>query len=240
MNEISSPIRELPLLSPRTAKYVAALMREGDNFDYYTWLQGVREEEAHAKRAAAAFTSGEMIPAKIGNGSITPGRQDSWPDSARALMTRAAPVARALWQSNHETRNETPKARLKRRLEKVRDAWDDFQASRARGAVYGYLGSVFEIVTHHKGRRRTKKLLRHAFKFANLPFDRNADPFSAVIRSTCDDEIDNKTISKWSRALRYVALCKAPSTQVKRFMKEAGGVNACADLYARDYGRGRR
>ena len=27
------------MLSPRTAKYVAALIREGDNFDYHKWLK---------------------------------------------------------------------------------------------------------------------------------------------------------------------------------------------------------
>ena len=99
--------------------------------------------------------------------------------------------------------------------------------------MYGYLEAVFAIVTHYKVRRRTKKLLRHAFKFANLPFDKNADPFTAVIRCTCDDNVDSKTISKWARALRYVAHCKVPPTRLKMFMKEAGGVNACASLYAR-------
>ena len=95
-------------------------------------------------------------------------------------------------------------------LEKIRDAWDEFQASRTRDAVYGFLGAVFEMVMHYKVRRRTKKLLRHAFKFAELPFDRNADPFSTVIRCASDDNADNKTISKWARALRYVARCKKP------------------------------
>ena len=66
MTETLSTFRAPPLLSPRTAKYVAALMREGDNFDYYKWLQRVRKEEDQEKQAAAAFTSGEMIPAKIG------------------------------------------------------------------------------------------------------------------------------------------------------------------------------
>ena len=101
------------------------------------------------------------------------------------------------------------KLRFRRRLEKIRDAWDDFQASRARDAVYGYLEAVFAIVEHYKVRRKTKKLLRHAFKFADLPFDKNADPFTAVIRCTSED-IDSKTISKWARALRYVARCKVP------------------------------
>src|SRR4029077_924547 len=37
------------------------------------------------------------------------------------------------------------------------------------------------------------------------------------------DEIDIKTISKWARALRYVAHCKKPQTRLKTFMKEAAG-----------------
>ena len=146
-------------------------------------------------------------------------------------MTRAAPLPKA--RSHHEPRNKNPKARLRRRLEKIRDAWDDFQASRARDAVYGYLQAVLEIVEHYKVRRRTNKLLRHAFKFANLPFAKNADPFSAVIRCTCGGAADNKTVSKWARALRYAARCKKPGTPLKTFMKEAGGVNACAARYAR-------
>jgi hypothetical protein len=93
---------------------------------------------------------------------------------------------------------------------------------------------------HYRVRGRTNKLLRHAFKFANLPFDKNANPFTAVIRCTCDDEIDSKTISKWARALRYVARCKKPQTRLKTFMKEVGGINACANLYARFFGRGSR
>jgi hypothetical protein len=99
--------------------------------------------------------------------------------------------------------------------------------------VYGYLDAVFAIVYHYRTRRRTKKLLRHAFKFANLPFDRNADPFTAVIRCTCGDAADNKTISKWARALRYASRRKKPEMRLKGFMTEAGGVNACAAGYSK-------
>ena len=146
-------------------------------------------------------------------------------------MTRAAPLPKA--RSHHEPRNKTPKARLRRRLEKIRDTWDDFQASRARDAVYGYLEAVFAIVEHYKVRGRIKRLLRHAFEFADQPLDKNANPFTAVIRCTCDDNADSKTISKWARALRYVAHCKKPRTRLKTFMTEAGGVNACAAAYAK-------
>jgi hypothetical protein len=99
--------------------------------------------------------------------------------------------------------------------------------------VYGYLEAVFAIVEHYKVRRRTKKLLRYAFEFVDQPLDKNADPFTVVIRCTCDGAADNKMISKWARALRYAARCKEPGARLKAFMKQAGGVNACAHQYAK-------
>ena len=75
---------------------------------------------------------------------------------------------------------------------------------------------------------------------ASLPFDKTADPFTGVIRCTSEDAVDNKTVSKWARALRYVARCKERKRPLKMFMKEAGGVNACASLYARRHKRDSR
>ena len=185
MMQISYPIREPSPLSPRTAKYVAALMREGDNFDYDKWNQGVREEEAQAKKVPATFTSGKITATEIGNPITVSGFRGALPNCT--LMTKTVPITGRIRRSHQEPGGKTPKARLRRRLEKVRDAWDDFQVSRTRDAVYGFLGAVFEMVMHYKVRRRTTRLRRHAFKFAELPFDRNADPFSAVIRCTSDD-----------------------------------------------------
>jgi hypothetical protein len=103
--------------------------------------------------------------------------------------------------------------------------------------VYDYLEAVFAIVMHYRARRRANRLLRHAFEFANLPFDEKADPFTAIIRCTCGAAADNKTVSKWARALRYASQRKEPDMRLKTFMKESGGVNACAGHYARYYGR---
>jgi hypothetical protein len=112
------------------------------------------------------------------------------------------------------------------------------QETRDRDAVYRYLRAVFSIVRHCSWRRRTKKLVRRAFKFAGLPVDMNADPFAVVVRCTCEHKLDNKTISKWSRALRYAAKFKAPRVSLKTFMKSRGGINECAALYAAQLGRG--
>jgi hypothetical protein len=237
MTEISFPAR-MPPLSPRTASYVAALIEDGDDFDYAKWLQEVREKERRAHETLAGVTSDEFVRGEPGNQSNSPERRDVRPTSRPVPITRTAPIPIAIWRSHyHKTGEETPEAALTRRLEKIRDAWNDFQSSRARDAVYGYLAPVLAIVEHYKVRRKTNKLLRYAFEFADLPFDKNANAFSAIIRCTSDNTVGGKMISKWARALRYVAHSKAPETGLKTFMKKAGGVNACADLYAQCNGR---
>jgi hypothetical protein len=40
--------------------------------------------------------------------------------------------------------------------------------------------------------------------------------------------------------LRYVAHCKAPQNRLKTFVKNMGGINACAGLYAKYVGRSAR
>ena len=238
---ISSHVRMPALLSPRTASYVAALIRQGDNFDYSKWLQEVNEEERGAKQDLAASTTAELVRRELGNRNGTPEFRDICTSSGPVPKARKASIPIAIWRSyHHKTGDETPESRLRRRLEKIRSAWSDFQSSRARDAVYGYLACVFAIVEHYKARRKTEKFLRQASKFVGLPFDKNADPFTTVIRCTCDPSVDSKTISKWARALRYIAHCQMSPTKVKAVMKEAGGVNACADRYARYYGRGNR
>jgi hypothetical protein len=220
-------------MSPRTTKYFEALIHEGDGFDYDSWLKKVREEEAQATQAEATSTSGEFAAAEIDKPINGHDDQQARPNPTLRLMTQTIRVPRALHRPYRQTKSQTPKARLRRWLGKVRRAWDDFQASRARDAVYDYLAAVFAIVMHYRVRRRTNRLLRHAFNLADLPFDKNAEPFSVVIRCTCGGDVDSKTNSKWSRALRYVARSKGPDMRLKTFMKEAGGVNACAAAYAK-------
>jgi hypothetical protein len=238
MMPISSPFREPSLLSPRTAKYVEAMIREGDSFDYHKWLGMVREEEAQAKLVSAAAVSHQQsVSAQLGRRLGATHNQHVWPRGTPAIMATPVAVARARGRSIQDPRGKTSKARLRRWLEKVKVACEHFQASRARDAVYEYLDAVFSIVMHYKVRRRSKRLLRHAFRFAKLQFVKNVDPFTALIRSTCGGAADNKMISKWARALRYAARCKPAEMRLKAFMKTAGGVNGCAAGYARLKGR---
>jgi hypothetical protein len=209
------------------------MVREG--FEYNEWLKRVQlEEEAQAKQVEATGTSGELAAAEIDRPISTPDKQHVRANPALSLIPKTLLRTR---RRHQEAQSKTPKARLRRWLEKVRRASRECQASRRRDAVYIFLGRVFEIVMHYKVRRRTTRLLRHAFEFANLPFKNNADAFSAVIRSTCGNSVDAKTVSKYVRALRYASRRKAPDMRLKTFIKKTGGLNACAARYARYYGR---
>ena len=170
------------MLSPRTAKYVDALIREGDNFDYRKWLRRVREEEAQAKQFPATCFLGELPPSEIGDLTNTPDLRDVRAISVPELHAKSPPTARAVHRSDHKAQRESPQDRLRRRLIRVSDAFDEFQRSRVRDAVYDYLKAVFALVVDYKGRKRTKRLLRSAFQFAGLQFDKNADPFATVRR----------------------------------------------------------
>jgi hypothetical protein len=228
------------LMSPRTGKYIEALTRGGDNFDYDQWLKRVREEEAQATQVLTAITCREAVAAHVDDPINTSDSRDARPRLGPAPISKPTLSPRALRRPHPQAKSKTPKARLMRWLERISIAWDDFQASRTRDAVYGYLDAVFAIVEHYRVRRRTKRLLRRAAKFSGLPLENYTDPFTAVIRCTSGNGVDSKTISKWARALRYVAHRKEPRTRLKMFMKKAGGVNACADRYAKYLRRSRR
>jgi hypothetical protein len=148
----------------------------GDDFDYFKWLRRVRQEEARLKSVAVSTSVQPIIaepshPAKIAQ---NPGE---FRDSETADKEKHKPaVGRAIREAGHGAKSvDKPKKSLRQRLGDVCNAWDDFQENRDRDSVYGYLSAVFSIVKHYNGRRRTKKLMRCAYKFAGLSFDKNAE-----------------------------------------------------------------
>jgi hypothetical protein len=131
------------LLPARTTKYIEALNREGDSFDYLTWLQRVREEEATpAEHVSPLINSREPTTPEIDKLIDTPDRPAALMLPRSRVVTRPATVPRSLRRINHEAKADTPKARLRRRLMQVRDAWKEFQGSRARDAVPVFGGGL--------------------------------------------------------------------------------------------------
>jgi len=67
MTRILSTFSAMRMFSPRTADYVASLIREGDNFDYGKWLERVREKEAQATSVRATYTLSDAGNAELGH-----------------------------------------------------------------------------------------------------------------------------------------------------------------------------
>jgi hypothetical protein len=121
------------LMSPRTAKYVEAIIREGDKFDFYKWLKGVREEGGQAKQVSTTSDSREAAQGQSGNRPSTFDNPDAPLRAAPTSMGNLLPLPQPTRQSTLKLRGN-PKARLRRWLEKVCNAWGEFQASHARDA----------------------------------------------------------------------------------------------------------
>lgn len=212
--------------SPRSLKYFEALCREGDKFNYADWLRRVREEEAWERGDSNGVC--ERQPVTTSTVSVH-ARQS--PDHLGPKVSNVGPCRPVASHPRVRDRKPTPRS-TQRNLLKVCRACDRFLASRRRDAVYGYLKSVYSIVTSYRTRNRLDRLIRRACQFANLPADSTADPFATIIRCTCLSRLDKKTVSKMARALRYVDHRQRPVRFFVRFMKRVGGVNACAAKYA--------
>jgi hypothetical protein len=127
---------------------------------------------------------------------------------------------------------------LRQDLERVRNAWQDCQASRDRNAIYGYLTAVYGLVAWWAAEGRDLDRARRALRLQLLKVSGREDPFAAVIRCTADPtKADKRTRSKWSRAIRYAAAYKPGSEPPDQFIKRKGGVNECAARFSRSLGR---
>jgi hypothetical protein len=127
---------------------------------------------------------------------------------------------------------------LREDLLRVRNAWEESQASRQRDAIYGYLSSVFDLVAWWSAEKCALDRAHKALRLRNMnPFD-DEEPFAAIIRCTSDaSKVDKRTRSKWSRALRYTMLCKPCDEPLDQFIKRKGGINKCAARLSRRVGR---
>jgi hypothetical protein len=127
---------------------------------------------------------------------------------------------------------------LRQDLLRVRNAWEECQASRDRDAIYGYLTAVFNLVAWWTAENRALERARKALRLRNIWASDHNEPFAAIIRCTADPaKVDKRTRSKWSRALRYALANKPSSEPLDQFMKRKGGINECAEHFTKRLGR---
>jgi hypothetical protein len=122
---------------------------------------------------------------------------------------------------------------LKQDLIRVRNAWDECQASRERDAIYTYLTAVFELVAWWMAENRALERAQKALRLRRIGSTDHDEPFAAIIRCTADPaKVDKRTRSKWSRALRWALEQKISSEPLVRFIKRKGGINRCAERFS--------
>jgi hypothetical protein len=108
-----------------------------------------------------------------------------------------------------------------------------------RDAIYGYLTAVYTLVTWWAAEGHEVARAQHAIRLSGLDVASREDPFAAIIRWTADAaKVDKRTRSKWSRLMRYAAVCKPDSDALDRFVKRQGGINKCVARFSRRLGRG--
>jgi hypothetical protein len=123
-------------------------------------------------------------------------------------------------------------------IDRLRDSWRDLQKCRARDGVYEFLVEVFDLVSWwlSNGRLKENALSRITQDSFKSRFD--LEPFSAaIIAAAFPTKLDKRTVSKWARVLRLAHEHKPQSQKLTEFIKDAGGLNKCASLYARRLGR---
>ena len=121
------------------------------------------------------------------------------------------------------------RAALKANLLRLQNEWEAVQASRDRGAIYQYLSAVFETVTSWAKEGRAINRAHRALHLRGHKSVREPEPFAAIIYCTADrGKVDDRTRSKWSRALRFAAAFKSLDEPLRDFIKRKGGINKCA------------
>ena len=128
--------------------------------------------------------------------------------------------------------NQEPAEIVETNLAKIREAWNQYQSTNNRNAVYIYLTAIYNVVRKWRRIDLVDDYCALAFHFHRDHIDMEPEPFAILIYCTADPEkVDKKTRSKWSRALRVAEACKRDDHTVREFIKGLGGVNNCAALF---------
>jgi hypothetical protein len=117
-------------------------------------------------------------------------------------------------------------------LEALRTVSKRTFSSDDRMAVQTFLGAIFNQVLRWQAEDRLEEELYRLLDTLKAPVSlKIGEAFSVVIYCIAP-HVDQKSRSKWARALRFAAATKPEDETIKQFIKRKGGINACASRYA--------
>jgi hypothetical protein len=103
-------------------------------------------------------------------------------------------------------------------------------ASRSRFAFYDYLAAVIELYVKLRRTKQAKKAATLIAKLFGFHNQKRTHPIRVILDAT--STTDNKTKSRWTRALRYAWHERESCTDVEAFLRENGGPAGCAKQFA--------
>jgi hypothetical protein len=99
-------------------------------------------------------------------------------------------------------------------------------------AVHRFLAAIFNQASVWEAEDRLEEGLYRLLDSLKAPVPlKIGEAFAVGIYCTAP-HVDQKSRSKWARALRYAAANKPDNESIKKFIKRKGGINACASNYA--------
>jgi hypothetical protein len=121
-----------------------------------------------------------------------------------------------------------------RQLRKIIDDLRELErkcfASRSRFAFYDYLAAVFELYVQLRRTNQAKPSARRIAKLFSFRSQKRSHCIRVIIDAT--STADNKTKSRWTRALRYAWHERRTGKDLRSFLRENGGPAGCADQFA--------
>ena len=98
--------------------------------------------------------------------------------------------------------SQEPAEIVETNLAKIREAWNQYQSTNNRNAVYIYLTAIYNVVRKWRRIDLVDDYCALALHFHRDHIDMEPEPFAILIYCTADPEkVDKKARSKWSRAL---------------------------------------
>ena len=163
---------------------------------------------------------------------------DRWRDGANAPVS-ATFSARPSQSARDPASPPYTREALMLDVRRLRQAWKKYRKSRRRNAIYGFFDLIFQTVSIWQMERRANGRTWRALALRGCAMPDTIEPFrDLTVAAAHPSRIDNRTLAKWSRVLRYAAAYKIPGKPLDRFVMRRGGINGCAGLYTRRLGRG--
>ena len=122
-------------------------------------------------------------------------------------------------------------------LHRVRGCWRQSRKKHDRFSTYDYLTAVFGLGMVWQKEKDERDRADRALKMSGVQ-QRVVEPFAAIIRCTSSPKVvDQKTRSKWTRALMFAAQCKDASEGFECYIRRYGGINRAAAEFTSRLGR---